>query len=475
MIFKILPKRCACSTYPQYNFKLDPNSKQCNSLLKPLVGWTLSLFFCSPTAVLADWPEFRGPSQNGVVSAKAKLPVEWLASEQDTKDASLPQKNIKWFTPTEGLGWSSPILVAGRIYVTSAHNSAGQDDPKNLAGPQSLHLSCYSALDGHLVFDKKIFEQPADASGIHKKNSHASPTLIAHRDPASNTDRLFVHFGHQGTACATLDGELIWTDRSHSYNPVHGNGGSPIVVGNHLILTCDGSEDPYTLALDIQTGKEVWRTARDVATDRRFSFSTPQAIEVDGKVQVISPGSDIVQSLDPQTGKVNWLVRYSGFSLIVRPLFHQGLVVISTGYMTPKLLAIDPSGAGDVTDTHVRWSVPSAVPNTPSPVPVGDQIVMVSDGGVATGISSSDGKKIWQKRLGGNYSASPLAIGNRIYFQSESGEAVVMEFGEGADGDPPVEVARPSLPGRVFASYAVDGNDLIIRTENGLYRVGEAQ
>jgi outer membrane protein assembly factor BamB len=246
-------------------------------------------------------------------------------------------------------------------------------------------------------------------------------------------------------------------------------------VGDLLILTCDGSKDPYTLALDIQTGKEVWRRPRDVSTDRPFSFATPQAIVVDGKTQIISPGSDIVQSLDPATGQVNWFVKYSGFSLIVRPLYHQGLVILSTGYMTPKLLAIDPRGNGDVTDTHVRWTVPSAVPNTPSPVPVADQIVMVSDGGVATGVSTKDGKKIWQKRLGGNYSASPLAVGNRIYFQSESGEAIVMEIDPNSSESAPVEIARSSLPGRVFASYAVHQEDFIIRTEDGLYRIGQTK
>jgi len=439
---------------------------QCNPLLSPIVGWAVCVVLSLQGAILADWPEFRGPSQNGVVHSNASLPVEWSSQDQQ-------QKNIRWYTPTEGLGWSSPVVVGERIYLTSARSNSDEPNSKDLAGPQSLHLACYNALDGKLLFDKKIFDQPADASAIHKKNSHASPTIFAHLDQTTKTERLFVHFGHQGTACVTLEGDLIWTDRNHTYNPVHGNGGSPIVVGNHLILTCDGAEDPYTLALDIRTGKEVWRTARGVTTDRRFSFSTPQAIEVDGATQVISPGSDIVQSLDPKTGKVNWFVRYSGFSLIVRPLFHQGLVVISTGYMTPKLLAIDPTGSGDVTDSHVRWSVPSAVPNTPSPVPVGDQIVMVSDGGVATGVSCKDGKKIWQKRLGGNYSASPLALGNRVYFQSESGEAVVMQIGGGSDDESLVEIARPSLPGRVFASYAVDGNDLIIRTEAGLYRIGE--
>jgi outer membrane protein assembly factor BamB len=442
---------------------------QCNALSYRLVGCALlgGLVFALAGTAQADWPEFRGPAQNGVVANGAKLPVEWQVQDNQ-------RKNVRWHTPTEGLGWSSPVVVGNSIYVTSARQGTAGSDAKPLAesltGPQSLYLSCYNASNGLLIFDQKIFDQPTDAPNIHKKNSHASPTVLAYKDPTTNATQLFVHFGHQGTACLALDGKILWTDREHSYNPVHGNGGSPIVVGDLLILTCDGSEKPYTLALDVRTGKEVWRTQRDIATDRTFSFATPLAITVDGQVQVISPGSDIVQSLDPKTGRVLWSVRYSGFSLIVRPVYHQGLVLISTGYMSPKLLGIDPRGTGDVTDTHVRWSVPTAVPNTPSPVPVGDQLVMVSDGGVATGISVADGTKVWQKRLGGNYSASLIAIGNRVYFQSEAGEAIVMEIGQ-----TPTEIGRCSLPGRVFASYAVDQDDLIIRTEDGLYRIGEDQ
>ena len=441
---------------------------KCTCFSTTLIGCAFYLLLSLHSRLLADWPEFRGPSQNGVVASSTDAPLEWLSQDDQ-------RKNIRWYTPTEGLGWSSPVIIQDRIYLTSARNHSGSSDSKDLTGPQGLHLTCYNLADGKMIFDKKLFDQPEDAPNIHKKNSHASPTVVAHTHEPSQTTRLYVHFGHQGTACVSPDGDILWTDRDHIYNPVHGNGGSPIVVGDRLILTCDGSKDPYTLALDLQTGKEVWRTARDVSTDRPFSFATPQAIEVDGKTQVISPGSDIVQSLDPKTGQVNWFVKYSGFSLIVRPLYHQGLVILSTGYMSPKLLAIDPRGSGDVTQTHVRWTVSSAVPNTPSPVPVADQIVMVSDGGVATGVSSKDGKKIWQKRLGGNYSASPLAVGNRIYFQSESGEAIVMEIDPSSSGSAPVEIARSSLPGRVFASYAVHENDFIIRTEDGLYRIGQTK
>ncbi len=394
-----------------------------------------------------NWPEFRGPNQNGVV-ADANLPIEW--SEE---------KNVRWYMPTQGLGWSSPIVMNDRIYVTSARNSESADG--TLIGPQGLYLSCFDSETGKPIFDRLIIEQDAKAPMIHKKNSHASPTVLAAKD------RLFVHFGHQGTACTDLDGNIIWIDREHSYPPVHGNGGSPILVGNKLVFTCDGGESPYTLALDAATGKEIWRRPRDVVTDRPFSFSTPQWIEVDGVQQIISAGSDIVQALEPETGNVIWSVSYEGFSIVPRPIYYQGLVFVCTGYMTPKLLAIDPSGHGDVTKTHLRWTFSTGVPNTPSPVPVGNQIVMVSDGGVATGVDIETGKKVWQKRLGGNYSASLLANRNRVYFQSESGEALVMEI-----GDEPTEIGRAVLPGRIFASYASIGDDWIIRTEGGLYRIG---
>jgi outer membrane protein assembly factor BamB len=405
-------------------------------------------FLITTRDILADWPEFRGPNQNGTIVA-SKAPTEW--SED---------KNVVWYTPTQGLGWSSPVVVQDRIYITSSRNSESED--ASLEGSQSLHLECYSARTGQRIFDRRLIEQGQDAPQIHKKNSHASPTLLV-RD-----GRLYAHFGHQGTLCTDLQGEILWRNSEHTYSPVHGNGGSPILVDDKLVLTCDGGDTAYTLALDAQTGKEIWRTPRGITTDRSFSFCTPQWIQVEGRSQIISPGSDIVQSLDPATGKVLWSVSYAGFSVVPRPVYYRGLVLICTGYMAPKLLAIDPTGEGDVTETHVRWIYQTGVPNTPSVVPVEDQIVMVSDGGVATGVDVETGKKVWQKRLGGNFSASPIAIGNRVYFQSEAGEAILMEI-----STEPKEISRSTLPGRIFASYAWLDGDWIIRSENGLYRIGE--
>lgn len=406
-----------------------------------------SMSFMSPMAV-ADWPEFRGESQNGIISDRP-LPLKWSESE-----------NVRWYQPTKGLGWSSPIIVGDKIFLTTAVSPDGADD-SSLGGPKLLQLVCLDAQSGKILFEKTIFDQTADAPTIHNKNSHASPTPLHHKG------KLYLHFGHQGTACTDLKGELIWENRDHAYPPTHGNGGSPIVVDDMLIVTCDGGSQPYTLALDLQTGMERWKTPRGISADRPFSFCTPQKIVVNGQTQIVSPGSDIVQSLNPKDGQVIWYANYSGFSVVPRPVFHEGLVFLSTGFMRPNLLAIDPTGKGDVTKSHIKWSYKGSVPNTPSFVPYGDQIILVSDEGVAAGVDIKTGKELWKKRIGGNFSASVMVVGNKLFLQSEGGESIVYKL----DGEPE-ELHRNTLPGRIFATYAVHENDWIIRTEAGVYRIG---
>lgn len=428
-------------------FFSNPFPKLNSCFLTILCGQALAYL---PNCSGGDWPEFRGPSQNGS-SAFDDLPIQW-----DEKT------NVRWFSKTEGLGWSSPIIDNNRIYFTSSiSTNPQQKDSGELQGGQQLNLVCLDASNGETIYSKIVFEQGTDAPQIHNKNSHASPTPIL----AGN--RIFVHFGNQGSACLSLDGDLIWQNRDHAYPPTHGNGGSPILADDLLILTCDGGEDPYTLALNAQTGKEVWKTKRGVDTDRKFSFCTPQQITVNGKSLIISPGSNIVQALSTQDGSVQWFVRYDGFSVVPRPLMHEGTLYVCTGFMSTKLLAIDPTGSGDVTDSHVKWIFGSGVPQTPSLIAFEKQILMVSDNGIATSVSTETGKELWRKRLGGNYSASPLLAGNRIYFQSELGESTIFEL-----GDKPTELAKNKLPGRIFSSYAVVGSDLIIRSEQGVYRIG---
>jgi outer membrane protein assembly factor BamB len=279
--------------------------------------------------------------------------------------------------------------------------------------------------------------------------------------------RVYVHFGHQGTACLDLDGRILWRNSSLDYPPLHGNGGSPILAGDSLVFSCDGLREPFIVALDKVTGKIRWKTTREAPAKKKFSFSTPLLITVNGEQQIISPGSGAVFAYDPKSGREIWRARYGeGYSVIPRPVFGHGLIFISTGYDTPTLMAVRPGGRGDVTDTHVAWSLKKGAPNTPSPLLVGDELYVVSDGGIASCVEARTGKVHWQERVGGNYSASPVHANGRVYFQNEEGTAVVLKASREFQ-----KLGENSLGARTLASYAVTEGALFIRTDAHLYKI----
>lgn len=395
-------------------------------------------------AAAGDWNQFRGPAGDGI-SPDTGLAVEWG-----------PEKNVVWKQPVPGRGWSSPVASGGRVYLTTAVPVEGSPT-KDV----SLRTLCLEAADGKTVWDTEVFAQDGKTSPrIQSKNSHASPT------PLLCDGKLYVHFGHQGTACLGLDGKVLWSNRSLTYEPVHGNGGSPICVDDLLIFSADGRDKPFVAALDRATGEVRWKVPRSWKSSSRFSFSTPTLIEVAGRKQVVSPGSDGVAAYDPADGKEIWRVRYQGYSVIPKPLYGHGLVYVCTGYSLASLLAIRPDGTGDVTATHVAWKARKAVPYTPSPLLVGDELYMVSDNGAASCLDARTGKVHWQERIGGAYSASPVYAAGRIYFLSESGLGTVIKAGTAFE-----VVAKNALDERALASYAAADGALFVRTEHNLYRV----
>lgn len=404
---------------------------------------TTALVSCLASLTHADdWPEFRGPTGQGIVPT-GTLPTTWI------KD-----KNVAWTQQIPGKGWSSPVVAGGRVYLTTALSSEN--------GDQSLRALCLDAAKGNILWQKEIFQQHNEqAPSIHSKNSHASPTPLVH------DGKLFVHFGHQGTACLDRDGKILWRNTTNRYAPVHGNGGSPIVVDDLLVFSCDGGDKRFVVALNIVDGKTRWKTPRTVQVAKKFSFSTPLLIEVGGRKQIISPGSNAVCAYDPADGKEIWRVRYDGYSVVPRPVYGHGLLFLSSGYDRPILLAIRADGKGDVTDTHVVWKTNKAAPLSPSPLLVGDELYTVSDGGVASCLDARTGEVHWRERLGGNYSASPLFAGGKLYFQSEQGMGVVVQAGKEFK-----LVAKNSLDERSLASPAAADGALFIRTETRLYRIG---
>jgi outer membrane protein assembly factor BamB len=392
-----------------------------------------------------DWPEFRGPTGQGHSVAKG-LPLHWSGSE-----------NVLWKKEIPGKGWSSPIVVGKRLYLTTAVPT-GNDE----SGPHSLWTVCVDSVSGEIIWNQEVFTQPAGVK-IHGKNSHASPT------PICDGKRLFVHFGTHGTASLALaDGKILWRNTELKYAPLHGNGGSPVLVDGLLVVSCDGLDQQFVVALDQNSGKIRWRTPRNANPKKGFSFGTPLVIEVAGKSQIISQGSDAVVAYTPGEGKEIWRVLYpGGYSVIPRPVYGAGLLFICTGYDSPTLIAIRPQGAaGDVTETHVAWQLKKAVPNTPAPLLVDNALYLVSDNGVATCLEAATGKQRWQNRIGGNFSASPVYADGRIYLQSEEGDGIVLKPGPVYE-----ELARNKLGERTLASLAVADGALFIRGESHLLRV----
>jgi outer membrane protein assembly factor BamB len=384
-----------------------------------------------------DWPQFRGPTGQGH-STDRGLPIEWSES-----------KNLIWKVPVPGLGWSSPVVSEGRVWLTSAIQSRGA----------SLRLLAYEVATGREAVNVEVLAAP-DARLLNPKNSLASPT------PLVEGDRVYVHFGAEGTAALTTAGQLVWKARL-PYRSQHGNGGSPILYGDLLIFSGDGSDEAFVVALDKHTGKIRWRTPRRQPADQ--AYSTPLIVRVGDRDQLVSVGAYRAAAYEPLTGREIWRVSYDdGFSNVPRPVYAHGLVFIATGFQEPSLLAVRADGAGDVTRTHVSWTLDRAAPLTPSPLVVGDELYVVNDVGIATCLDARTGGVRWRQRLNGNFSASPLFADGRIYFTSEEGATTVV-----APGTEFRKLATNVLDGATLASLAVSNGSIFIRTDTHLYRIGE--
>lgn len=390
------------------------------------------------------WPEFRGPGGTGHSDARG-LPREWSES-----------KNVVWKTPIHGRGWSSPVVWGRQVWLTTA-----TPDGKELS------VLCVDRDSGAVVIDSKIFEVPRPDELWRRYNSYASPT------PVIEEGRVYVNFGSYGTACLdTATGNVLWSRRDLPCNHWRGAGSSPILHGDLLVIPFDGYDVQYVVALDKRTGKTVWKAERthDFGTDDgdlKKSFSTPTAIEVGGKLQLVTIAAKAAVALDPATGREIWRVRYPNHSTGTRPLFGHGRVYLTNGSPPAQLLAIRPDGAGDVTWTHVAWSWNRGVGQKPSPLLVGDLIFLLHDvGGLVTCLDAHTGAEVWKQRIGGRHSASPLFADGRVYVFGEDGVSVAFEPAREYK-----EVARNRLAAGCMATPAIAGKAFYVRTETHLYRL----
>ena len=342
--------------------------------------------FCLSNAVgVENWTDFRGPGGDGVIEEKVGLPVEW--SED---------KNVVWKTEVKGRAWSTPVVWGNQVWVTNA-----TEDGKKMSAV------CLDRESGEILFDRLLFENEKPEPLGNKVNGYGSSS------PVIEDGHVYIHFGSYGTACLeTKKGTTVWERRDLPCRHLRGPGSSPVLYGDLLILTMDGADVQYLVALDKKTGKNVWRTERSTVWkdikpdgsiqadgDARKAYTTPTFVEVDGKVQMISPGAKACFGYDPATGKELWTLTYSGFSNASRVVVEGDMAFINTGFGKPHLLGVRLDGKmkGDITKTHVEWDIFKRVPKRSSPVVVDGRIYMTSDEGILSCLDVEDGSEIWER------------------------------------------------------------------------------
>jgi outer membrane protein assembly factor BamB len=398
-----------------------------------------------------DWPQFRGPEGTGL-SATRDLPITWSESQ-----------HVKWKTAIHGRAWSSPVVLGSQVWVTTATPDG-----------RELFAVAIDRESGKIIHDLKLFhvEKPQFA---HAFNSYASPS------PIIEPGRVYVTFGSPGTAALdTKTGKVLWERRDLECNHFRGAGSSPVIFRNLLIMHFDGSDQQYVVALDKNTGKTVWKTARSIDFqdlgrdgkpqadgDFRKAFATPLVTTVGGRPLLLSLGGKATYGYDPLTGKEIWrLEERKSHSASTVPAVGHGMAFYPTGFDASQLMAVRMDGQGDVTATHVVWRLGRGVPQKPSVLLLGDTIFMINDGGIATMVNALTGEVIWTARVGGSYSASPISAAGRIYVFSEEGKATVLDAGREYK-----VLGENQLDEGFMATPAISGRALFIRTRTHLYRI----
>jgi outer membrane protein assembly factor BamB len=406
-----------------------------------------------------NWPEMRGPWRDGHVQAAGDtqpigLPLHWSETE-----------NIKWKTEIPFRGWSTPVVMGGQVWLTTATGD-GHD----------FYVLCLDAATGRIRVNKKLFHSDNPEPLGNSVNSYATPS------PVIEPGRVYAHFGSYGTACLdAATAQILWQRTDLPCRHYRGPSSSPILFENLLILTMDGVDLQYTVALDKQTGRTVWRTKRSVAFndedvpgeraklgDLRKAHSTPIIASNAGQTLLLSAGAKAFYAYDPRTGRELWMVRHSDYSAAPRPLFDHGLAYFVSGMSKSELFAVKVDGHGDVTDTHVAWRLKTHIGKYASPILVDGLIYSAAEQSFLTCLEAASGDVVWTERIGGSYEASPIYADGRLYFFSQEGVTTVIKPGRACD-----IVATNTLDDGLMASPSVAGKSFYIRTKTHLYRIEE--
>ena len=394
-----------------------------------------------------QWSQFRGHFGNGIIKSTS-APINWSENT-----------NIDWKTPIHDRGWSSPVIWNDQIWMTTATKEGNK-----------MYAICVNKLSGKIEHDIHVFDVKSPQA-ITNENTYASPT------PVVEEGRVYAHFGTYGTVCiSTKDGQILWKRRDLNCDHEIGAGpaSSPFIYNNFLIFNVDGRDVQYVIALNKETGETAWKTNRsvdfsDVQVNQRKAYGTPFIIPRGNTNQMVSIGAKGVYSYDPENGKELWKAEHRGWSIAPRPVYGEGLVFTMIDRDRPEMWAIDPSGSGDITETHIEWKETKRMPPRASPIFFKGLLFVVDRNGYISCLEAKTGKSLWQKRMKGRFSASPVLANDLLYFFNEDTVCTIIK---------PVKeliiVAENKLSdGKLLATPAFDENSIYIRTENNLYRIKE--
>jgi outer membrane protein assembly factor BamB len=322
-------------------------------------------------------------------------------------------------------------------------------------------LEAFSTTDGKRVWEHRL-EAEGTLTPVHDKHNLTTPS------PVSDGTTVFALFGTGQVAALGQDGKVVWQrhlgKEISPFDVQWGHSSSPVLYRDSLILLCDHASASYLLALDKRTGKEQWRADRGKG---RSSYSTPLIVEGAGGVELIVNSNERLDSYDPRTGQLLWFTGDANRFPVPSAVHHNGVIYTSRGYRSGPYMAIRAGGKGDITGSHVLWSVPTGAPYVSSLLHYGGVIYMANDVGVLSAIDAAKGERLWQERVDGVFSASPVAGGGHVYFLTENGDTVVVKAGR-----TPQIVGRNALGERVIASPAISNGRIYVRTDDHLVAIG---
>jgi len=441
-----------------------------------IVALFLFLFCLLPEASAENWPQWRGSSSDGI-SNESGLPVRWSASE-----------NIAWKAALAGVGASSPVIWGDKVFVTSqigkvplatgmqpqlARDDQDLASQENPIGGRSMQVS----QQGDKVFliveafrrsdGARLWEYRAQATGefpqLHEKHNLATPT------PVTDGKLVYAWFGSGQLFALRMDGTLKWSrhigKEYHPFTVRWGHGSSPTLYKDTIILLCDHDENAFLLALDKDSGKERWMVDRGKG---KISHCTPLVIQGPTGDELIINSSERIDAYDPGSGRLLWYAGSPRQTPIPSAVFHSGTIYMVRGYRNSDFMAIKPGGRGDVTESNILWRGAHVASYVPSILYYKGLIYVTNEVGIVTCADATNGKRVWRKRLGGIFFASPVAGDGKVYMLSETGETYVLSAGREAN-----VLAKNNLDERFIASPAISNGQLFLRSDGNLFCIGE--